>query len=436
MNDKAILNTVEKAIIEEERKNERRIHYGRMSIFSLVLIMMSVSRLTLGEEVNARFILVSLFSGSCIGIGIIIWRYYNDRGRSALAKYLLVTLDVAFVFILVLIVRYTMSRDVYEVTSDIPAFLVLFLITAMSGLRFDFRLSGYSAVASIVALIGLTIYDLQTHSMSHPYLVITSFFKGTMLLGVAIVSGYIGSSARKLIIHAYREQAEKSRVKNLFGKYVTPEIRDRILADRIPLNGERTEATVIIADLCDFTPYVEASSPEDVINSLRDYFSAMQKAVRRHNGLVLQYVGDEIEAAFGAPVPCSDHADRAVQAACEMIKNLGQLNDARAREGKRPFRHRIGIHTGDVLAGNTGSEEQPSYALIGDTVNLAARLQELNKEYGTEVIFSAATRERIQSDLCIRELKTAKLKGISCPVEIFTLDCGHSLTDPLDHQDA
>ena len=85
---------------------------------------------------------------------------------------------------------------------------------------------------------------------------------------------------------------------------------------------------------------------------------------------------------------------------------------------------RIGIHTGDVLAGNTGSDEQPSYALIGDTVNLAARLQELNKEYDTEVIFSAATRERIQGDFHVRELKTAQLKGISHPVDIFTLDCG------------
>ena len=254
-----------------------------------------------------------------------------------LAKYLLVTLDVAFVFVLVLIVRYTMSRDVYEVTSDIPAFLVLFLINAMSGLRFDFRLSAYSALASVVALAGLTIYDLHTHSMSHPYLVVTSLFKGIMLLGVALVSGYIGTSARKLVIHDYNEQREKRYVTDLFGKYVTPEIRDHILAGRIPLNGARTEATVLIADLCEFTPYVEASEPEEVVTSLRDYFTAMQSAVRRHQGLVLQYVGDEIEVAFGAPVPCGDHADKAVLAALEMNAHLGQLNRNRVRRGQTAF---------------------------------------------------------------------------------------------------
>jgi class 3 adenylate cyclase len=422
MNEKDIINSATKSILEEERKNERIIHLARISVFTLVLIMMGISRLMLGEELNTRYLLVSLFSASCIAIGILLWRYYNNHRNSSLAKYLLVTLDIAFVFILVLVVRYTMSRDIYEMTSDIPAFLVLFLVNAMSGLRFDFRLSMYSAVTSVMALFGLAFYDIQTHVMSHQYLVVTTLFKGSILLGVAFISGYIGASAKRLVIHDYLEQREKRYVKNLFGKYVTPEIRDQILAGKIPLNGERTEATVLIADLSDFTPYVEESNPEEVVKSLREYFTAMQKAVRRHHGLVLQYVGDEIEAAFGAPVPCPDHASRALQAAMEMQENLQNLNKARAREGKQPFRHRIGIHTGEVLAGNTGSEDQPSYALIGDTVNIASRLQEFNKKRGTEVIFSAATREKIPDHIRARKLESARLKGINRPVEIFTLE--------------
>ncbi len=422
MNDKEILSSVTKTITQEESKNERIIHLARMSVFSLVLIVMTLSRLTLGEELNLRFVLVGLLSVLCIGIGILLWHYYNVQKHVSLAKYLLVTLDIVFVFILVLIVRYTMGRDVYEITSDIPAFLVLFVVNAMSGLRFDFKLSVYSAVASVMVLLGLTIYDLQSHIMSHPYLVIMSIFKGIILLGVAFISGYIGSSAKKLVIHDYKEQREKSYVKNLFGKYVTPEIRDQILAGRIPLNGERKEATVLIADLCDFTPYVEENSPEEVVKSLRDYFTVMQKAARRHQGLVLQYVGDEIEVAFGAPLPCTDHAGRAIQTAVEMKKKLERLNDARVRAGKRPFRHRIGIHTGEVLAGNTGSQDQPSYALIGDTVNLASRLQELNKDLGTEIIFSAVTREKMRIDISVRKLEAARVKGVSQPIEIFTLE--------------
>jgi class 3 adenylate cyclase len=422
MNEKEIINSAIKNILEEERKNERKIHLARISVFTLVLIMMTVSRLMMGEELNTRFFLVSLFSASCIVIGVLFWRYYNSHSNSSLAKYLLVSLDIAFVFILVLIVRYTMSRDIYEMTSDIPAFLVLFLVNAMSGLRFDFKLSMYTAVASVMALFALAMYDLQTHVMSHPYLIITTLFKGFILLGVAFISGYIGSSAKKLVIHDHLEQREKRYVINLFGKYVTPEIRDQILAGKIPLNGERTEATVLIADLGNFTPYVEENSPEEVVNSLRKYFTVMQKSIRRHQGLVLQYVGDEIVAAFGAPLACADHASRAMQAAMEMQKNLHNLNKERAREGKKPLRHRIGIHTGEVLAGNTGSEDQPSYTLIGDTVNIASRLQEFNKQRGTEVIFSIATREEIPDHVRVRKLESARLKGISRPIEIFTFD--------------
>ena len=105
-----------------------------------------------------------------------------------------------------------------------------------------------------------------------------------------------------------------------------------------------------------------------------------------------------------------------------MKKNLEQLNEVRIREGKPPFRHGIGIHTGELLAGNTGSEDQPSYTLIGDTVNVASRLEELNKDRGTEVIFSAVTKERMKIDIRVRKLEVAKLKGISQPIEIFTLD--------------
>ncbi|MHA2061700.1 MAG: adenylate/guanylate cyclase domain-containing protein [Candidatus Sifarchaeia archaeon] len=315
-----------------------------------------------------------------------------------------------------------MSRSIYGITTDIPAFLALFFINAMSGLRFDFKLSLYCAVASVMILIGFTLYDYHGQMITHPYLVMFSVFKGIILLGIALVSGYIGKSAKKIIIQNYKEQEEKNYLKNIFGKYVTPEIRDKILDGRIPLNGERTEATVLFADLRDFTPFVEKNDPEEVIKSMRTYFTAMQKVIRKHQGLVLQYVGDEIEAAFGVPLSCDAHANEAVMAALEMKKSLEELNSSRLKEGKTPFRHGIGIHTGELLAGNTGSEDQPSYALIGDTVNLASRLQGLNKEFGTEIIISAATRKRLDDSFNLKRLPATKVKGKSGTETLFALD--------------
>ena len=426
MNDAEVLRSVIGSIKDEEFRNEKKIHTARIWVFALVLFMASVARSVIGASLNDRFVLISILCFSCICIGLYIWHYYKKSGYFSAIKYLLVTLDILFISALLIIIRHTMSREMYEITTDIPAFLVLFFINAMSGLRFDFKHSMYCAGASIMILIGFTIYDLQTYTLPHRYLIMFSFFKGIILLSIAFVSGYIGKRAKKLIIQNYREQEEKNFVKRIFGKYVTPEIRDQILEGRIPLSGERIEATVLFSDLRDFTRYVERNDPEEVITSMRAYFTAMQRAIRKHKGLVLQYVGDEIEAAFGVPIPYDGHADKAILAALEMRKNLKELNKERVKEGKVSFRHGIGIHTGEVLVGNTGSEDQPSYALIGETVNLASRLQGLNKELGTETILSESTRSRLAeanlADSELKELPATKVKGKSRSVEIFALE--------------
>jgi class 3 adenylate cyclase len=213
--------------------------------------------------------------------------------------------------------------------------------------------------------------------------------------------------------------AERERIRDTFGKYVTPEIRDEILAGRIPLNGERRLATLLFSDLRGFTPYVEANDPEEVIKSMRDYFSAMQKAIRMHRGIVLQYVGDEIEAVFGVPLGYSDHADKAVLAALEMRKRLEELNSLRKKEGKGPFRHGIGIHTGIVLAGNTGSQDRLSYALIGDTVNLASRIEQLTKAFRCDILVGEETVKRLENAFRMRAERPQKVKGYSKPLIVY-----------------
>ena len=212
---------------------------------------------------------------------------------------------------------------------------------------------------------------------------------------------------------------EREKIRDTFGKYVTPEIRDHILAGRIPLHGERTQATLLFSDLRDFTPYVEKNDPEEVIRSMRAYFTAMQKAISKHQGLVLQYVGDEVEAVFGVPVPYEGHVDKAVLAALEMRKSLEELNRFRAEEGKEPFRHGIGIHTGEVLAGNTGSEDRLSYTLIGDTVNLASRIQELTKEFQCDILVSKEAVKSLENGFNMKKESPSMIKGYSTPITVF-----------------
>jgi class 3 adenylate cyclase len=215
--------------------------------------------------------------------------------------------------------------------------------------------------------------------------------------------------------------AEREQIRDTFGKYVSPQIRDQILSGRIPLHGERQTATLLFSDLRDFTSYVEANDPEEVIRSMREYFTAMQAAIRNYDGLVLQYVGDEIEAVFGVPLKISDHADRAVQAALDMRRNLEELNSKRARLGKTPFRHGIGIHTGTVLAGNTGSDDRLSYALIGDTVNLASRIEDLTKTLQWDILVSDEAASLLSGSFPLEKGELQTVKGFSKPILVHKL---------------
>ena len=229
--------------------------------------------------------------------------------------------------------------------------------------------------------------------------------------------GQLGDAANAMV----EGLEERERIRDAFGKYVTPEIRDEILNGRIPLEGERRISTLLFSDLRDFTPYVEKNSPEEVIRSMRKYFTVMENAIRKYDGLVLQYVGDEIEAVFGVPLHQENHAERAVLAALEMRKCLDTLNQEREGEKKPLFKHGVGIHTGTVLAGNTGSEQRLSYALIGDTVNLASRIEKLTKDFDCDILISEETANALQHAFPLKREGPRKIKGYSRPMALYRL---------------
>lgn len=214
---------------------------------------------------------------------------------------------------------------------------------------------------------------------------------------------------------------EREVIRETFGKYISPEVRDEILAGRVPLAGALREVTILFADLRDFTPWVESTPAPEVVADLNAYFTEMDSAIRAHRGLVLQFIGDEIEAVFGAPIEDSRHAESALRAALEMRARLAAWNSARRAAGKPVLRHGIGIHTGTVLAGNIGSRERMSYALVGDAVNLASRIQSLNKELGTEILVSGATQRMLGGDFNLRALPAVRVKGRSAEVEVYSV---------------
>ncbi len=212
-----------------------------------------------------------------------------------------------------------------------------------------------------------------------------------------------------------------------FSKYMTPEISQKILNGEISPEGELRRVTLLFCDLRGYTPFAESREPKEVVRFLNEYFSEMEGVIRRHNGIVLQYIGDEIEAVFGAPIEEPRHAEKAVMAALDMRLALARLNERRRQAGEELIRHGIGIHTGEVFAGSVGSPERLVYAMVGDTVNLASRIQALNKQFGTDILISQSTRQCLTQGLFhLESLGRPSIRGKREEIEIYRVEGMHA----------
>jgi adenylate cyclase len=218
------------------------------------------------------------------------------------------------------------------------------------------------------------------------------------------------------------EDREKRRVKQLFGRYVSKDVYAVLMANPglARLGGQRREMSVLFSDIRGFTTVTERGQPDEIVRMLNEYFSSMVDLVFKHGGTLDKFVGDMVMALYGAPLDDPDHADHAVQTALAMISELGRLNARWKEEGRfSGLDIGIGINTGPMIAGNIGSEAIMSYTVIGDAVNLGSRLESLNKEFGTRIIISDATRQRLKGDYEFRPLGEVVVKGKTHPVAIF-----------------
>jgi adenylate cyclase len=235
------------------------------------------------------------------------------------------------------------------------------------------------------------------------------------LTGVALC--LFGTTAYQYFV----EGREKRQVKRMFSRFVSRDVFDQLMADpsRASLGGLRRDMSVLFSDIRGFTSLTERGRAEDVVAQLNEYFSTMVPVVLANRGTVDKFVGDMIMALFGAPLDDDDHPDHAVETAMAMLAALDRLNAQWAASGRETLAIGVGINSGDMIAGNIGSESIMSYTVIGDAVNLASRLESLNKQYGTQIIISEATRRRLKRRYDMDPLGDVVVKGKSEPVRMF-----------------
>ncbi len=295
---------------------------------------------------------------------------------------------------------------------DSPRVLLFALIFLAAGYLFA-RLTPLFGLIWLLLLCGLlfggTVYLFLVKCLWFP----------PVLLGFGLILIYGGNSFGHYLLVA----KDKRWLRQAFSRYVSQSLVEIITShpEQLRLGGEEVEVTVLFSDLVGFTSISEDLSPENLIHLLNEYFSSMTDIILNCKGTVDKYIGDAIMAFWGAPLPTADHAVKACEAALAMQEALHPLQEIWRDRGLPLLDVRWGFHTGKAIVGNVGSGDRFNYTVMGDTVNLASRLEGVNKVYGTSIIVSESTYQQAASAYLFRELDQVQVKGRLQPVTIYEL---------------
>jgi len=281
----------------------------------------------------------------------------------------------------------------------------------------------YSVVGSLIIFLIFVYISLKiTGLISKPIVGITKDIGRLQRLDLSI-----STKADSNIVEIYDAQNAINSLKNgieSFSKYM-PLNLVRTLIDKgikAKIGGEERELVIMFTDIESFTTISEGISPSALTAQLAMYFEVMERVISKYEGTIDKYIGDAVMAFWGAPLDVTDPAKKALACAIEIQNELKSLNDTLSSEGKKRFETRIGLHYGETLVGNIGSNSRMNYTVIGDSVNIASRLESINKEYGTKIMFSEQLNELVKDSFATRYVGERALKGKSEKTRIYTVD--------------
>ena len=219
------------------------------------------------------------------------------------------------------------------------------------------------------------------------------------------------------------ENRSKEKVKSAMGKFMSEDVMKRVIQDidNLGLGGKRANVTVLFSDIRGFTSMSEQMSPQEVSEILNEYFTEMEPIITNYNGIINKFIGDAVMAIFGEPIQDKLHAQNAVKCACAMLQKVKELQKKWAQEGKPKIEIGVGIATGEVFVGNIGSINRMEYTVIGDTVNLASRLEGYNKIYKTKLLVSSATYEEVKGIVDAIKISDVEIRGKANKMNIYEI---------------
>jgi adenylate cyclase len=287
--------------------------------------------------------------------------------------------------------------------------LILLAITMFTA----FMVSRLSTIWSlIISMIMMVVFFFSVSLIFDIY--------NTIITLSAPMLGILLAFLSVIVYRIMTEEKDKARIRDMFGKYVSPRVVDQILENPPELGGVDKNITVFFSDIRGFTTFSEAMTPQELVNHLNQYLTAMTDIILDYQGTLDKYVGDEIMCFWGAPLPQEEHAILACQCALQQMETLNKMNENWPPE--KQINIGIGINSGIMTVGNMGSMGRMNYTLMGDNVNLGARLEGTNKQYLTNIIISEFTYGLVKERIIARELDNIRVKGKNKPVLIYELN--------------
>ncbi|WP_409188146.1 adenylate/guanylate cyclase domain-containing protein [Bradyrhizobium sp. RDM4] len=295
--------------------------------------------------------------------------------------------------------------------------LAYFIFIILSTLRLDFWLSTFTGFVAAAELLAVALYYNSADDAGEP-LIYFHAVRSTIILIGGVLAGAVGARLRRQFAASIAAATARDRVTNLFGQHVSPQVVERLMAEGTSAAGDLRRVAVMFVDFRGFTAGAQSRTPQEVVDRLDGAFAVLVDILDREGGIVNKFLGDGFLALFGAPLEASDAAHRAVAAGREMLSAMDRIN----AQTSWPLRIGIGIHFGEVVAGNIGSPRRKEYTVIGDTVNFASRLEALNKEFGSQLLISSAVREALGDDggdaVALGEVT---VRGYEQPMAVFQL---------------
>jgi len=417
-------NDIEKETIQSERF--RLLLVG--ASFLLLGVIFTLGSLVAREQIERiigpridRFALLSgaLFFGYavyCAGVRFVFgWVSRRDRRVPLIARYMNALIETSAPTAVMLLFTHFIEPRSLALYTPAPFAYALFIV--LSTLRLDPKLSLFTGVVAAVefALFGLYCFAQNGASLTivnNPMLHSGKIF---FLLGTGVAAAFVTAQIRKRQLNSFRLLQERNKVTSIFGQHVSPAVVEALLNQKD--QSESRHVCVMFFDIRNFTTFSEKRSAQEVVEFLNTIFAFCIEIINKHNGIINKFLGDGFMAVFGAPLSNGQDIRSAVDAASEIVARVAEEIAA----GRLPdVTVGIGLHSGDAVTGNVGSTSRKEYTVIGDVVNLASRIEQLNKQFSSRLLMSEDVM-RVCEDLSPEFVSETQVKGRERPVKIYRL---------------